>query len=95
MHKLAQIARESERFLRSLANDLGITTETSDWLARDLYSGSAGWTSEHVKPVDPALVARYVQCIDAVINFDPETADFEHGVSARTYRYYADIGRAL
>lgn len=72
MPKLARLAEETQKFLRLVAEDLGIDTDGT-WVAQDFYNQGIGFDAEYqIADIDQPQVDAYIHTIDAVMSVGPE-----------------------
>lgn len=95
LDKLANIAGELEKFLRSLANDCGVSVDPGEWVARQFYNGSMGAVVEHIGTVDPAVVTKFNAGIRRFARFDPSHDSFNGDYSETTIKQFVQIGEKL
>jgi hypothetical protein len=93
LDKLAKISEEFEKFLRSLAQDCGVTVSIGDWLAKDFYNGSFGSTVEYVQNVEPAAAIEFNEGIRFFSRFRNEHLPSTY--SPTTIKQFIEIGGAI
>jgi hypothetical protein len=90
LHKLGAIVRETETFLKMLADDISLPGNRGEWLALDFKNGSLIFTAEYIPPVSK----------DEIITFAHAIKDIKRGVPAIQIRdstryQYAKIAEQL
>ncbi len=67
MSRLAALSGETQKLLRMVANDVGITALGGTWIAQDFYNQGLGFDAEYqLAAVDDPEVARYMSALDAM-----------------------------
>lgn len=95
LDKLANIAGELEKFLRSLANDCGLRVAAGEWVAREFYNGSMGAIVEHIGTVDPVVAIKFNAGVRKFARFDADRDAFNGEFSETTIRQFVQIGETL
>jgi hypothetical protein len=95
LDKLGDIARQMERFLRSLAADLKLEIRPSEWLAVNFKNGSVSWDSALQEEVAESDVRRFNNCIEFITDYDPETEGTNGLISDLTLLEYGRIGERI
>lgn len=95
LDKLANISTELEKFLRSLGRDVGVSSNTGEWVARGFYEGSMGAIVEHIGSVDVLAAERFNNGIRQFATFRQDRDRFNGEYSETTYRSFVDIGARL
>jgi hypothetical protein len=95
MDKLGEFSSQTERFLRSLALDLGIETKKGQWLARDFSDGSVEFDGELAVPVSDSDAERGREALAAITGEHPLDACNKGIVGYTTVAEFARIGRVL
>jgi hypothetical protein len=93
LDKLAKISEEFEKFLRSLAQDCGVSVNIGDWLAKDFYNGSFGSTVEYVKNVEVAAAVEFNDGIRFFSQF--KNGSLPSNYSPATIKQFIEIGTAI
>jgi len=95
LDKLAEIAKETERFLRMLGDDLKLKMEKGEWLARNFENGSVGFDADFQGDVPENIAHQYDTGLRHVASFDPDVSDRLPFVSDATILQYTKIGEIL
>jgi hypothetical protein len=95
MDKLGEYASQTERFLRSLTNDLGIDVSKGDWLARNFSNGSVEFDGELATALSDEDAERGREALAAISGDDPLSACSKGLVGYSTVAEFAKIGRPL
>lgn len=95
LDKLASISGELEKFLRSLANDCGVSSNTGEWVARGFYEGSMGAIVEHIGAVEPIAAEKFNKGIRQFASFRQDRDKFNGDFTEPTYRSFVAIGTRL
>ncbi len=90
LHKLGAIVKETETYLRMLAEDIDLPGDKNQWLGLDFQSGSLNFTAEYIPPVEPLKATQFVVAF----------VDVRHGrpvpsVRSNTRYQYAKIAEQL
>jgi hypothetical protein len=94
LDKLAKISEEIEKFLRSLAKDVGATPQIGDFVARDFRDGSFHSMIEYLHNVQPYEADKFNDGLRYFADFKEN----QHLISAfapETVRQFIEIGDAL
>lgn len=95
LRKLADIASDFEKLLRSLAHDMGIEAKIGDWISKDFKNSSVHFGNEFVGPVDTPVVHRFNRNLKGLVNFAPEQLSVGLDVSGSTINSFTQLGRRL
>lgn len=95
LDQLAAIGKETERFLRFLAQDLGISVPKGRWLARNFANASVSFDSEDPAEYDYLQLRAFNDAFLFCSDFDPDRMKLNGGVQHRTLLQYAKIADAL
>ena len=92
MSKLADLARETQKFFKMVADDVGIGTSDGAWIAQDFYNQSIGFDAEYqLVDIDQQQAASYTQAIGNISAVDRDTNWSVRGISPLTIVQYAKI----
>src|SRR3546814_7402050 len=72
MAKLGQIAEQTEKFLRTFVNDLGLRAKAGEWIAADFKNSSVEFQAELPRDVSPAVAQIFSSGLEVLADFDPE-----------------------
>lgn len=95
MDKLGEFSSRMERFLRSLARDVGVDAAKGKWLASHFANGSVEFDGTYSEAVEPYAVDRVNGAISAVTGADPLEATNRGQISFTTMNEFAGIGKVL
>lgn len=95
LDKLGQIASEAERFLRLLAEDVGLTIPKGEWLAENFANGSVYFDAVHAAEYEWSQISTFNRGLDYVAAFDPDRQRVDGVASAKTIRQFARIADPL
>lgn len=95
LDKLGEIARQLERFLRSLADDISIETKKGEWLAVNFKNGSVTYDASFQGDVSESRFSEFNRLIGFISDFDPDTESANALVSDATLLEYARIGEHI
>jgi len=95
MDKLGDFAAQSEKFLRSLAGDLGLHAEKGEWLALNFSNDSVAFDGEQAGIVPDAIVLKGAEALEAISGDNPLDACNKGFVGYATMAEFAKIGRAM
>ena len=95
MAKLGQIAEQTEKFLRTYANDLGLKARAGDWLAADFKNSSVEFQAELPGEVPPSVAQIFSSGLEVLADFDPEVEGLNGRVSEAAALEYAKIGTLI
>lgn len=90
LHKLGSIVKETETFLRMLAEDIELPGDKKQWLGLDFQSGSVNFTVEYVSPVEPNKAIQFASAFDDTRRGKPAPM-----VRSNTRYQYARIAEQL
>lgn len=95
LSKLAKIAEQTEKFLRSLAAELGVDPKVGEWLAADFKNGSVDYQAEFPREVSPGVAQIFSNGLEVLADYDPDTEGLNGRVSEATALEYARIGTLI
>lgn len=95
MDKLGEFASQAERFLRSLAADLGVDAKKGRWLAHTFTNDSVAFDGEYSEPVDDAIFAKGDQALTMISSDDPFVAHNDGVLTQKTLSEFARLGSVL
>ena len=73
MSKLSALAEETQRFLRLVAEDVGLNPNEGTWVARDFYNQGVGFNAEYqFAEIDHAQVLAYEHLVDEIARVERE-----------------------
>jgi len=71
--KLIRLAEEAQKFLRMVAEDVGIKPDVGTWVAENFYNQGVGFDNEfQFADVDLTQVASYMHAVDIIASIDRE-----------------------
>jgi hypothetical protein len=71
--KLIRLAEEAQKFLRMVAEDVGIRPDEGTWVAQEFYNQGVGFDNEfQFADVDQAQVASYLHAVNVIASIDRE-----------------------
>src|SRR4051812_21862706 len=73
LEKLGDVARQFDRFLRTLASDLSIDVKKGEILADKFQNGSVMWDPAYQGDVSDATLRAFNRSIEFIADFDPES----------------------
>lgn len=83
--KLAKLAEETQKFLRSVAEDVGIDPSQGIWVAQDFYEQGVGFDAEYqASDIDDPQVQAYEHVVDEIVSIGPEKNYTIRGVRPQT-----------
>lgn len=94
-HKLAEVAQEFEKLFRYLADDLGVSSGTDDWVAREFGNGSVSYDVELSKPVDDSVIPTYNRYVSTLTDFKEDSPPLDSRLSTRTLKQFVSAGKIL
>lgn len=95
LDRLGEFSSQMEKFLRSLANDVGIKTKKGEWLASNFTNESIAFDSEFAGSASEAEVIRGVNAIDVISGENPIEACNTGLINYGTLAQFSQIGKAL
>lgn len=95
LDKLGDFATQAEKFLRSFANDLGVSVQKGEWLAKDFRNESTSWDTLYVQPVDEEISKAGASLMDALTGADPVSACSAGAFSYSTLLEFSKIGKGM
>lgn len=94
MDRLGGFAEQTEKFLRSLASDLGLESKKGLWLAKNFKNESVGFDAEFAGAVSDAIALKGSRALETIIGPNAVQA-IEQNISYSTLAEYSKIGEAL
>lgn len=95
LEKLGDVAKQIERFLRSLGGDLKLDAKKGEWLAEKFRNGSVSYDAAYQIEVPDAQLRHFNQCIEFITDYDPDTESPNGLVSDATLLEYGRIGSKI
>ncbi len=97
LHRLANIAEETQRFLRMVAEDIEADALKRNWVAVEFYNGSVGFDLEYVGEADDDQARIYARTIHQVATtYEPKRKPhWPVGLRKETILQYARIGEQI
>jgi len=95
MDKLGEFASQTEKFLRSLANDIGVSAKKGEWLAVKFTNDSVAFDSLYAEVVTDAVAAKGREAIIVITGDDPLAACSKGIVSYGTIAEFSRIGKMM
>lgn len=95
LDKLGDVAKQFERFLRSLANDLKLEAKGSDWLGVNFKNGSLSWDAALQEEVSDAQARHFNHCVEFVTDYDPDSESPNGLVSDATLLEFGKLGSRI
>ncbi len=95
MDKLAEFAAQSEKFLRSLAEDLGLAPKKGSWIAKNFTNESVAFDSQYSEYVDAPIALKARRALQELSGSEPLSACNNGLISHATASHFAKIGKAL
>lgn len=95
LDKLGEFAIQSEKFLRSLANDLEIPVKKGELLALRFTNESIAWDNEYAGSVSDAVVNKGREAIRALASVDPLSASNRGLVTYSTLAEFSRLGKSM
>lgn len=95
MDRLGEFTSQTEKFLRSLAADLGVDAKKGLWLASQFSNESVGFDSEFADAMRDAEAVKGIEALEVILG-ENTLAAIERGlVSYGTVAEFSRIGKAL
>lgn len=95
LDRLGEFTAQVERFLRSLATDLGVQSKKGLWLASQFSNESVGFDSEFAEAIREAQAVTGIEALETILG-ENTLAAIERGlVSYGTVAEFSRIGKAL
>lgn len=83
--KLIRLAEEAQKFLRMVAEDVGIRPDEGTWVAENFYNQGIGFDNDfQFAEVDQAQVASYIHAVDVITMIDRENSWQARGIRPLT-----------
>ncbi len=95
MDKLAKIAGETEKFLRFLSSDIGARSTIGEWISKNFYNSSVGFTVELANPVDDVVLSKFNSSVDFFVSFREGRSTINGSYSPRTIKQFVALGKSL
>jgi hypothetical protein len=93
MPKLAELARETQKFLRLVAEDVGLDIEGT-WVAQDFYNQGIGFDATfQTSDIDDPEAQSYVHAVEQVVSVGPDSNWYVPRVRPVTLIQSAKIAR--
>lgn len=95
LHKLAKVAENTEKFLRSLGKDLGLDINKGKWIAHNFKNGSVMFNNEWYgeDPIPIFMEKTFNQALDNITSNDINK--WNGNISKETYNLYTKTADAL
>jgi hypothetical protein len=93
--KLGRISEQAERFLRSLAADCHVSSQSREWLAVNFKNGSVEYDAEFQRDVNPGDAQVFARNLEFLADSDAETEGLNGSVSARTAAEFGHFGTLI
>jgi hypothetical protein len=91
LHKLANIGQETEKYLRMLSEDVGLSISKGKWLAVDFENGSVAFFAECVEQASNEEEDIFNEAFISVADYDPTKDSPPSRIRPATLRQYAEI----
>lgn len=95
LEKMGDVTRQFERFLDSLAGDLGVESKRNAWLAVNFGNGSVRFDAAYQDEVPENVARKFNDCLAFVTDYDPDYEGTNGLVSEATLLEYGKIGACL
>lgn len=95
MDRLGEFATQTEKFLRSLAADLGVVSKKGHWLATNFGNESVGFDSEFADALQEAEAIKGVEALELILGEHTLSAIERGIVSYGTIAEFSRIGKSL
>jgi len=95
MDRLGEFTSQAEKFLRSLASDLGLEAKKGEWLASNFRNESFGCDGEYGGALTDAARERGIAALNGVFGTDPMSICNSGLISHVTLAEFAKIGEVL
>jgi hypothetical protein len=95
LHQMASVARETDRFLRFLAQDMGLSVAKGQLLARNFADGSLSNDVEFPQEYGTDEERQFNAAMDYAATFNPDEQHLNGAVSQRTMLQFAKIADSL
>lgn len=95
MDKLGEFSSQTERFLRSLAGDLGLPIKKGEWLATKFSNESVAFDAEYPGAVPDRVAAQAADALNLITGAEPLEAVNRGPVSYGTAAEFSRIGRIM
>jgi hypothetical protein len=93
MPKLAELAREAQKFLKLVAEDVGLDVDGT-WVAQDFYNQGIGFDAAfQASDIDTPDVSSYLHAVEQVVSVGPESNWYVPRVRPATLLQSARIAR--
>lgn len=92
--KLIELARETQRFLRAVADDTGLGKSEGQWVAVDFYNQGLGFDTEfQTSDLDEHQVKTYVHAVDEITSLGLDFSGRMRHIKADTLMHFAKVAR--
>jgi hypothetical protein len=95
LEKLGDVARQFDKFLRSLAADLNLTAARGAWLAVNFRNGSISWDAALQDDITDAQVRHFNECLEFIADYDPDSEGTNRLVSNSTLLEFGRLGERI
>lgn len=95
MDKLGEFASQTEKFLRSMAFDLGVKAKKGEWLAQNFTNESVAFDAEFADEVVDTVQSRALSVFETITGKEPLEASNRGLVSLDTMAEFSRIGRIM
>ncbi len=94
MSKLRELSEEAQKFLRMVAEDVGLNPNEGKWVAKDFYNQGLGFNAEYQHAeVDSDSAATYNHAIDGISKVSAESNWSVRGIRPLTIVQSARVAR--
>jgi hypothetical protein len=95
LDRLGEFTAQAEKFLRSMAADVGVSPKKGDWLALNFKNSSVEFTAEYAKSLSDELAMKGQMAIDAVASESPMEAYNSGLVSVGTLAEFSKLSKSM
>lgn len=95
LHKLADISKETERFLENICEDLEIKDPTGQWLACNFENGSLSFDVEYHGDASRPQIEKCKSSLQYIVKGQITTESIPFGISRKTLMQYSKIADHL
>jgi hypothetical protein len=95
MFKLAQVSDQALKFLRMLAEDVGVNTLKEDWVAKRFGNNCVDFDCEYPLEVESSKVASFKEGVRFVSDYRNRFSEPPFPIRSATIKNYAYIGKHI
>jgi hypothetical protein len=93
VHRLAEIAKEAEKFFEMFADDLGL--DRGEWIADNFRDGSVGFDTNYVGTAPDPILLTSQKAFDLITTPTTSPDDLKYGLRKETFLQFARLAAPI